>query len=290
MRTTAAMFRALRPRQWLKNVLVLAAPLASGRLLDPATWLDVALAFVVFCSVSSSIYLLNDILDRDEDRMHPRKRSRPIASGALPIPPAIAASILLGVLPPLGLVLLGQLPLAIVVGVYLVIHIGYCLGVKNIVVIDLVAVASGFVLRAIGGAVVVAVTPSPWFLLVASFGALFIVAGKRYSEKVSVDQAGGATRLSLERYSTSYLAFAWMLGAALALITYCLWAIELDAATDFPWAMVSIIPFGIALLRYAYLVDRADADSPEHVVISDPVLRVMGVLWALDFVIVVLAR
>ncbi|HEU5484316.1 MAG TPA: decaprenyl-phosphate phosphoribosyltransferase, partial [Microlunatus sp.] len=173
--------RAMRPRQWVKNLLVVLAPLAAGRLFEPAVLGGVALAFVAFCLVSSAVYLLNDIRDVDEDRLHPRKRFRPIAAGELGVPVATALAAVLGV----GGLTLGfwvDRGLGITLAVYVVIQVLYSTVLKHLPVIDLAVVSSGFLLRAIAGGVAVGVPLSQWFLLVASFGSLFMVAGKRYSE------------------------------------------------------------------------------------------------------------
>ena len=216
--------RGLRPRQWVKNLLVVLAPLAAGQLFQPAVLRGVALAFVTFCLVSSAVYLLNDIRDVEEDRLHPRKRFRPIAAGELSVPVAAVMAIVLGV----GGLALGfwvDPALGITLAVYVAIQILYSTVLKHLPVIDLAVVSSGFLLRAIAGGVAVGVALSQWFLLVASFGSLFMVAGKRYSELISVG-AGAGTRRSLDRYSQSYLRFVWILAAVLVVTFYSLWAFE----------------------------------------------------------------
>jgi decaprenyl-phosphate phosphoribosyltransferase len=285
-----ALLRAVRPKQWLKNSLVFAAPLAAGALLEPHIWPLVVIAFVAFCAAASGIYLLNDLLDVNEDRAHPKKRFRPIASGSLGVPSAIVACVL-ALLIALGLPLLvGLWNLTIVLAIYLVIQVAYCFWLKHLVVIDLVVVSSGFLIRAVAGAVTVGVPPSQWFLLVMSFGSLFMVAGKRFSEKLEVDQEGGATRRSLEGYSLGYLRFAWSLAATIALIAYALWAFELGAQSDFPWAAISIVPFGTALLRYAYSIESGRAGAPEDTVLGDRQLAILGIVWLATFALVVAFR
>ena len=275
--------RSARPRQWLKNVLVLAAPLAAGRILDPAVWLPIALAFVLFSAASAGIYLVNDLLDVREDRAHPSKRFRPIASGVVPVPVAWAAAAVLLVAAPAVAAVTTPIGFSITILVYELVQLSYCIWLKHVVVIDLVIVSSGFLLRAIGGAAVIAIAPSQWFLLVASFGSLFMVAGKRYSEKKSVDQSSGQTRRSLQGYSESYLRFVWVSSVSVALVAYSLWAFELGAAEVFPLTTITIVPFGVALLRYAYIVDSGKAGAPEDVVLGDRQLQVLGALWFLCF-------
>jgi decaprenyl-phosphate phosphoribosyltransferase len=281
--------RAARPHQWLKNVLVIAAPLAAGTLLRPASLLAVALAFVVFCAASSGIYLVNDVLDVEADRAHPKKRFRPIASGQVRPATATALAVVLLVAAP-AVSLLNGWQLAVVVVVYEAIQLAYCFWLKHVVVLDIVIVSSGFLIRAIAGAVAVGVPTSQWFLLVMSFGSLFMVAGKRYAEKLAHEDGGGATRRSLVGYSLSYLRFAWQSAAALALITYCLWAFELGEASKNIWAELSIVPFGIAILRYAYNVDKGVAGAPEDTVLEDRQLQILGALWVAVFAVSVVVR
>ena len=286
--TAVALIRALRPKQWLKNVLVAAAPLAAGNILSVGVWPLIILAFLVFCLSSSGVYLLNDILDVNEDRLHPTKRFRPIASRALPVPLAVTACVALLLCTPLVPLAFGSPGLSVVVVVYEIIQVAYCFWLKHLVVIDLVLVSSGFLIRAVAGAVVVSIPLSQWFLLVMSFGALFMAAGKRYSEKLQIDQNSGSTRRNLEHYSLSYLRFVWALAAAVALVAYSLWAFELGTRHQFPWAAISIIPFGTALLRYAFSIDSGRAGAPEDTVLGDRQLAILGLVWLGSFALVVI--
>src|ERR687893_1856893 len=216
--------RAMRPKQWVKNVLVGAAPLAAGKLFEIPVLTGVGLAFVAFCLISASVYLINDVRDVAEDRLHPRKRFRPIAAGELKPP----AALLLAALTGLGGLALGfavTVPLGITLVVYLAVQLLYSAFLKHLPVVDLAVVASGFLLRAIAGGVATGIPLSQWFLLVAAFGSLFMVAGKRYSEMKAIGGEAG-TRRSLTRYSESYLRFTWMLAAVMVLISYSLWAFE----------------------------------------------------------------
>lgn len=284
MSLLAAILKASRPRQWVKNILVAAGPLAAGTFAEVSQLKAVALAFVAFCLVSSGIYLLNDVLDRESDRAHPVKRSRPIASGELGVPAAlIAAGILIAGALALALVL-GHADLALVLGVYAVLQIAYCLYLKHQAVLDLAVVSSGFLLRAIAGGVAASVVLSPWFLLVASFGSLFMVAGKRYSEVRLVGEGAAATRRSLEMYSASYLRFVWSVAGAVTIAFYSLWAFGLER-TNTLLPQLSIVPFVIALLRYAVDIDKGAAGEPEAIVLGDRTLQVLGVLWLAIFTV-----
>jgi decaprenyl-phosphate phosphoribosyltransferase len=282
--------RALRPRQWVKNLLVVLAPLAAGWLFQPAVLRGVALAFVAFCLVSSAVYLLNDIRDVEEDRLHPRKRFRPIAAGELPAPVAAVMAIVLGIAG-LGMAFWVETALGITLVVYVAIQILYSTVLKHLPVIDLAVVSSGFLLRAIAGGVAVSVPLSQWFLLVASFGSLFMVAGKRYSELVSVGADAG-TRRSLDRYSQSYLRFVWILAAVSVVAFYSLWAFEnrADPLLGVPWTAISIAPFTLGMLQYALEVDAGKAGEPEDVVLHDHVLQGLGVIWLATISIAVFPR
>ena len=282
-----APIRALRPRQWVKNLLVVLAPLAGGVLFQPTALRGVALAFVSFCLVSSAVYLLNDIRDVEEDQLHPRKRFRPIAAGELSIPVAAAMGIVLG-LAGLGLGFWTAPALGVTLVVYVAIQILYSTWLKHLRVIDLAVVSSGFLLRAIAGGVAVGVPLSQWFLLVAAFGSLFMVAGKRYSELVSVGAEAG-TRKSLDRYSQSYLRFVWILSAVLVVTTYSLWAFENPGrgALGVPWTAISIAPFTLGMLQYALEVDAGQAGEPEDVVLHDHVLQGLGLIWLITLSIAV---
>jgi decaprenyl-phosphate phosphoribosyltransferase len=274
-----ATVRAVRPRQWVKNLLVLAAPLAAGRLFEPAVIKGTALAFVAFCLISAAVYLVNDVRDVAEDRQHPTKRFRPIAAGELKPATALVLATVLGAC---GLVLgfVVSMPLGITMVVYVALQLLYSAYLKHLPVVDLAMVASAFLLRAIAGGVATGIPLSQWFLLVAAFGSFFMVAGKRYSEMKALGGEAG-TRRSLTRYSESYLRFAWMMAAVMVLISYSLWAFENrgNGALGVPWTAISIAPFTLALLQYALEVDAGTADEPEEVVLNDRVLQGLGVVW-----------
>ncbi|QDP95700.1 decaprenyl-phosphate phosphoribosyltransferase [Microlunatus elymi] len=274
-----APIRALRPRQWIKNVLVFSAPLAAGKMFAPGVLTSSLLAFVSFCLVSGAVYLINDIRDVEEDRQHPKKRFRPIPAGELKISTAWILAVVVGVAG-LAIGYLTAIPLGITVSVYLLLQIGYSTFLKHQPVIDLAMVASGFLLRAIAGGVASGIPLSQWFLLVASFGSLFMVAGKRYSEMLALGADAG-TRRSLASYTDSYLRFAWMLSAAMVLISYSLWAFDNlhRGPLGVGWTAISIAPFTLGLLQYAREIDLGTAGEPEDVVLKDRVLQVLALIW-----------
>ncbi|TFV64246.1 UNVERIFIED_ORG: decaprenyl-phosphate phosphoribosyltransferase [Bacillus sp. AZ43] len=273
--------RAVRPQQWVKNVLVFAAPLAAGRVLEADVLGPTIVAFVLFCLASSGVYLVNDSLDVEEDRRHPTKRNRPIASGVVPRWLAVSLAGVLIAVALVAAVLLTRPQLAGVLGTYVVLQLAYCLGLKNQAVLDLAVVASGFLLRGVAGGVAAGLVLSQWFLLVAAFGSLFMVAGKRYSELVVVGDVA-QTRRTLQEYSASYLRFVWSLSAGVACTTYSLWAFELGTAETggVPWSAVSVAPFVLGILRYAVDVDKGTAGAPEELALRDPVLIALGAAWA----------
>jgi decaprenyl-phosphate phosphoribosyltransferase len=239
-----------------------------------------AVAFVLFCLASAAVYLVNDTIDVEEDRRHPRKRFRPIAAGIVPRPLAVALAVVLFVVALVGGALVTRPQLAWVLAGYVVVQLAYCVSLKNQPVIDLAVVASGFLLRGIAGGVAAGLLLSQWFLLVAAFGSLFIVAGKRYSELVLVGDAA-ETRKTLQEYSASYLRFVWSLSAGVAVTAYSLWAFEMgETQKGIPWSTLSIAPFVLAILRYAVDVDKGAAGAPEEIVLRDRVLLGIGIVWA----------
>jgi decaprenyl-phosphate phosphoribosyltransferase len=268
--------KAMRPRQWVKNVLVLAAPLAAGSVNDLEVLGPVGIAFVAFCMAASGIYLVNDALDVEADRAHPTKRFRPIAAGVLPVnlAYAMAAALLLGAI---ALSFLANWHLAVVIAVYIVIQLGYCLGLKHEPVIDVCIVSSGFLLRAIAGGAAADIKLSQWFLLVMAFGSLFMAAGKRYAELQLALGTGAKIRKSLEYYTPTYLRFVWTLSATAVVICYGLWAFEQGEKNDSVWYAISMVPFTIAVLRYAVDVDGGEAGEPEEIALGDRVLQLLAI-------------
>lgn len=279
----------MRPRQWLKNLLVFAAPLAAGSLLEPEVLRPSLIAFVAFCLMSSATYLINDINDVETDRAHPTKRRRPIAAGQLAPTQALIAAIVLALLG-FALALWVGTGLFGVLLAYAVFTLAYSLALKHEPVIELALLAMGFLLRAIAGGVAAHLPISPWFLIVAGFGSLFMASGKRFSELANaldsdeVDGEATARRRSLAGYTPEYLRFVWAMAAAVAITSYCLWAFEVSTApSTFPWAEWSVLPFVLAILRYAVDIDRGAAEAPEDVVLKDRTLLVLGVAWLVLF-------
>ena len=275
----AGLVKAVRPRQWVKNILVLAAPVAAGAVGDADVIARTAIAFVVFSMAASCIYLVNDALDVEADRAHPTKRYRPIAAGVVPQSLAFVLAAVLGV-GALALSFLANWQLAVVIAVYIVIQLGYCFGLKHQAVIDICIVSSGFLLRAIAGGVAAELPKglSQWFLLVMAFGSLFMAAGKRYAELQLAERTGAKIRKSLEYYTTTYLRFVWTLSATAVVLCYGLWAFSRDHDENVFYA-VSMVPFTVAILRYAVDVDGGQAGEPEEIALGDRVLQCLAVAW-----------
>lgn len=279
-----AVIVAMRPRQWVKNLLVLAAPVAAGAVLRPDVLIPTIAAFIAFCLVSSATYLLNDARDVELDREHPRKRHRPIAAGEVGVPLAITLAIVLGVAG-IALAFGTNVNLGLVLVTYLVLTTAYSLGLKHEPVIELALLAMGFLLRAIAGGAASDLPISAWFLIVTGFGSLFIAAGKRSSELIRTQESAAAGRRVLAKYGANYLRFVWATSAAVTIAGYCLWAFEVAGGDDaITWAaQASIIPFVLAILRYAMDVDRGEAEAPEDVLFRDRVLLLLGVSWLVLF-------
>jgi decaprenyl-phosphate phosphoribosyltransferase len=279
-----------RPKQWLKNVLVFAAPGAAGVIDHPKPFLQAFAAFACFSLAAAGTYYLNDAADVEADRLHPTKRFRPIAAGEIPVPLARVLGVL-AIVGATGAATAVNWHLGVVVGCYVAITSIYSAWMKHVAVLDVVGVAAGFVLRAIAGGAAVNVPISNWFFIVASFGSLFMVVGKRRAEAGELGDAAVTLRPTLGVYSAAYLVQLQTVSTSVVLVGYCVWAFEKATASgsSVPWFQLSIIPFALAVLRYALLIDTGKGGAPEEVVLSDRSLQVMGLLWAMTFVVGVYA-
>jgi decaprenyl-phosphate phosphoribosyltransferase len=274
----------LRPRQWIKNALVIAAAGAAGALGSDEVLLRVVAACAASCMLASGIYAINDVRDRDEDRRHPRKRRRPIAAGELD--PAAAVVMGIGLIAG-GLVLCAAVrPLLLLVGLgYVALTLTYTMLWRRVPVLDIAAIAGGFVLRAVAGGVAAPVTLSRWFLLVITFSALLVAAGKRLAELGRVEEDHEVKRRVLRFYTTARLRLLLIGSAACALFAYCVWAFSLPAVDGFPWRPLTILPFAACLARYGALVQRGDGEAPEELLLRDRPLQLAGAAWLVVFVL-----
>jgi decaprenyl-phosphate phosphoribosyltransferase len=286
------LLRTARPRQWTKNVLVFAAPGAAGVLDEWPALGKTLLAFVAFCLAASGIYLWNDALDVDSDRAHPTKQHRPVAAGVVPVATAEVAGTLAIVLALGVAALTGHWETVLVVAMYVVVVMLYSVWLKHVAVLDIVTVASGFVLRAAGGATAVDVPMSNWFILVTVFGSLFIVTGKRYAEMREIGEDAAAVRPTLAVYSLGYLRIVLAVSCGAALLSYCQWAFEIsdEVQSAWPFYQLSIVPLLTALLRYALVLEQGRGAAPEDVFASDRVLQLLGAVWVVVFGLAVYVR
>jgi decaprenyl-phosphate phosphoribosyltransferase len=263
---------ACRPRQWLKNGLVALAPAAGGVLPRPLALLHVASAFGVFCLLSSATYLVNDVRDREQDRRHPRKLHRPVAAGELRPRGALRLAALMAAAG-LGWAIAVRPLLGLIGAAYLAVTTSYSILWRRLVLADIAAVSTGFVLRAMGGAAAANVGLSPSFVIVISACALFIVAGKRYAEL----GAPRPSRATLSRYSRRGLRLVLTGTAALACAAYAWWALARGPR------MLSLVPFVLWLARYRGLVRAGAGEAPEELVLRDRGLVALGLLWGALF-------
>jgi decaprenyl-phosphate phosphoribosyltransferase len=281
---TSGLIRTARPKQWVKNVLVFAAPGAAGVLTHGTALVRTLLGFVVFCLAASGTYFINDILDLGADRRHPIKRNRPIAAGVVPVTTARAVGAGLWAVALLTAGLLGTWQLTLVLAIYGAVTISYTLYFKHEPILDMAGVAAGFVIRAIAGGVAARVPISQWFLIVASAGSLFMVAGKRSAEHETLGDERGAHRATLATYSADYLRYIRTVTSTVTITAYAIWAFEKSASSGAGnWFHVSIIPFALAIFRYALLLDAGAGEQPEEIVLGDRTLLVLGACWALAF-------
>jgi decaprenyl-phosphate phosphoribosyltransferase len=275
--------RLIRPRQWIKNGLVLAAPAAAG-VLDEAHYLGSALVVAVsFCLAASGTYCLNDAADAEADRSHPTKRYRPVATGAVSVLQARQVGVVL-LVAGVGLgLLLGTWEASAITALYVVLTTVYTIWLKHVPVVDIAMITAFFVIRAVAGVVGTDIPLSDWYLIVASFGALFIVAGKRTVE-LRLDDAV-EHRAALAGYTPGFLLYVRCVASGVALLAYCLWAFEKAELSDasIPWFQLSIVPFVLIILRYALILETEERRGPEEIVLEDRLIQVLGVLWAATF-------
>lgn len=288
-----ALVRTARPKQWAKNVLVFAAPGAAGVLGHGGPLARSLATFGLFCVVSSGTYFLNDALDARADRGHPTKRFRPVAAGIISTRSAVAIGAVLMAAAIAGGTAL-RWRLGLVLGIYVVVQFGYSLYLKHQPIFDLVSVAAGFVLRAIAGAEAIPVPVSQWFLIVATFGSLLMVTGKRVAEHAELGDDRGAHRATLDAYSPQFLRTVLAIAAGGGIIGYALWAFSLQTPTlhhhtDAIWYQLSTIPVFIALLRYTFLVEAGHGAKPEDLVLADRPLQILGVCWVVLFAVAIYA-
>lgn len=281
-----AIISAARPRQWVKNGLVVVAPAAGGVLFKGHVLIHMVVIFAAFCAAASGIYMLNDVKDVDADRAHPTKRLRAIASGQL----SARTARLLGVLYLLIACAVSQIGsfnagVLIVIGVYIANSLAYIYGLKNVAVIEMACVAAGFVLRALAGATAIHLFVSQWFLVVVSFGALFLVVGKRTAELHRLADRATAHRKVLGEYSENFLYAALTMTATITITGYCLWAFDTSSSGlsstlhNIVPIRLSVIPIVLATLHVLRLLIGGGGGAPEELALEDRTVQALAVVW-----------
>jgi 4-hydroxybenzoate polyprenyltransferase len=287
--TPASLFVSLRPDQWTKNLIVFAALIFAVKLLDPAALANASAAFLIFCALSGAVYLINDVSDREQDRLHPLKRMRPIASGDVSPGTAMVAAVVLS-----GAALAAAFALrpafAAAAAAYLTLFVVYTRSLKHIVVLDVMAIAIGFVLRAVAGGLVINVHISNWLLVCTMLGALFLgLAKRRHEITLLADGAKGHRRI-LEEYDPYLLDQMIGVVAAATMVAYIIYCASPETHAYFgtEW-MVLTTPFPIyGLFRYLYLVHRkAGGGSPSDMLLEDRPLLACVLLWGLTSVAII---
>lgn len=276
----AALFRALRPRQWVKNAVLLAGIVFTLDQHHPlGDWLRVLGAVAVFCLLSSAIYLVNDICDLEQDRKHPLKRHRPLAAGHVAVSTAWTLAALLAAAGLVGAFALGS-SFAFTALLYVGLTVSYSLWLKHVVIVDVMALAGCYVLRAVAGAVVVSVEISPWLLLCTTCGALLIGFAKRRNELVLMEDASSHRR-SLEEYSVPMLDQMIVITSASTLMAYMLYTVSSRTAHQRPLLMLTIPYVVYGIFRFFYLMHRhGKGGDPSSELVEDRNLLVCGLLWA----------
>lgn len=280
------LYRLMRVRQWTKNVFVLAPLVFSEKVLSPPAILDAAIAVACFCLWSSAVYCLNDTLDARADRIHPRKRNRPVASGRVAPATAIAfAALLLAT----GVTLAAlTLPASFLVagGLYLVNSLVYCLGLKHRVIVDVLSIAIGFVLRLIAGCLAIGVPPSAWILVCGFSISLVLGFGKRRLELATVAQDREDFRPALQSYSQDKLDLLLGITASLCLMSYMLYTVSQETIQIHKTTgLIYTVPFvAYGVFRYLFKVHEGRHDDPVEVLYKDPVFAINAALWLMAVV------
>ena len=275
------LFRALRPQQWIKNLFVYAPLIFSQNVLNQALVLRATLAFLAFCLISSAVYLLNDLRDIEEDRQHPLKAHRPLASGRLKRSTAVAA---LAIIAPAGFLvalLVNRSFVFIALG-YFALQIAYTLWLKHVVILDIFVVASGFLLRVVAGGFAIRVYLSSWLLICTTLLALFLAMGKRRHEIVLMEGRAASHRPILKEYNIYLLDQMISVVTASTLLAYCLYTISEETVAKFGTRnLIFTVPFVLyGIFRYLYLIhQKAEGGTPESLIIRDKPLLVAIALW-----------
>lgn len=277
-----AIIKALRPEQWLKNLVVFAGLIFANAFRNTTLVLDAFLAFIFFCLASSAIYLINDICDIEKDRQHPAKSSRPIASGRVSITTAGIIAAVLIIIALLGSILFLNEYFFIAVACYIVLLLMYSVSLKRVVIIDVMTIAAGFVLRAVGGAVAINVEISAWLIVCTTLLALFLGFGKRRQELVLLGENAGSHRLILKKYSITFLDQLISIVTAATIVAYSIYTLYGDPSHKLGVKHLELtIPFVIyGIFRYLYLIHQeCKGGSPTRILYTDLPILLCVLLW-----------
>ncbi|NMB67470.1 MAG: decaprenyl-phosphate phosphoribosyltransferase [Chloroflexi bacterium] len=282
-----AILKTMRPRQWTKNVFVLAALVFDRQLFTLDSVLRSVGGMLLFCLLSSSVYIINDIRDVEADRQHPVKRNRPIASGKLPVPVAIGTVVVLLIIT-FTLAFFLSRQFFIIAAIYFAFNLAYSMGMKNLLLVDVLIIAAGFVLRVAAGVSVIEVERfSPWLYVVTTLGALFIGFGKRRAEMMLLEHNANNHRKVLDGYTLPFLDQMITIVSSTTLIAYSLYTFS---APNLPsnHAMMLTIPFVLyGIFRYLWLLQvKKEGGAPEEILLSDRPIQVVVLLWAISVVVI----
>ena len=282
------LLKTMRPRQWVKSVIVFAALVFDGKLFNPALFLQTALIFVASCLLSSAVYILNDLVDMQKDRQHPRKRNRPLASGRLDVRFAAVAALALG-LAAIGGAFALNVWAGIVLLAYLAQNIAYSFWLKNIVIIDVMVLSLGFLLRVVAGVAVVQVENfSPWLYICVTLLALFLGFGKRRQEIVLLEDDAHQHRASLAEYNLPLLDQIITIITTSTLIAYTFYSFDASTALAHNKMLVTVPFVFYFIARYLYLVHvKGLGGAPDELLLEDKPLLINSALWALSVVILI---
>ena len=282
-----AILKTMRPRQWTKNVFVLAALVFDRQLFTLDSVLRSVGGMLLFCLLSSSVYIINDIRDVESDRQHPVKRNRPIASGKLPVPVAIGTVVVLLIIT-FTLAFFLSRQFFIIAAIYFAFNLAYSMGLKNLLLVDVLIIAAGFVLRVAAGVSLIEVERfSPWLYVVTTLGALFIGFGKRRAEMMLLEQNANHHRKVLDGYTLPFLDQMITIVSSTTLIAYSLYTFS---APNLPsnHAMMLTIPFVLyGIFRYLWLLQvKKEGGAPEEILLSDRPIQAVVLLWAISVVVI----
>lgn len=273
---------AARPHQWTKNLFIFAPLLFAGRLTDPISLGRSFFAFLAFCLLSSSLYIFNDWIDLDEDRSHPEKRNRPLASGQLPVAAALGAATVMALTAFLISSFLG-LPFFFITFVYFILILAYCLSLKRMIVVDCMTIAFGFVLRVVGGAIAISVSASHWLIVCAFLLALFLAFSKRRQELIELSANAGNHRAVLDQYSVGYLGQVNIVLVAASIVCYALYTVAPETVDKFHTdALIYGTLFVIyGMLRYMVLIENPEnGGNPSKMLMRDKPLLITVLVWS----------